>query len=176
LQTVHAKMTGKIDYSPITLTCTFLVRGPSYSLNQIPCHVPNNSLPPVTISVSDGPTRLLFVCAAEFPSLWRNSRRSGEIAFNAKSTSWGTSGSAFSLIVTAAVVCGTKTTQIPSRIPEAATAFCTSAVMLIQQVCSPVRTLKPERVVTHAYFASNLFKRLTKSAGSFSFIPSTKSA
>ena len=65
----------------------------------------------------------------------------------ARFTSLGTSGSAFSFTVTAAVVCGTKTTQIPSFTPEAATAFCTSPVMLIQSVCPPVRMLKSESVV-----------------------------
>ena len=47
------------------------------------------------------------------------------------STSWTTSGSAFSLIVTAAVVCGTYTVTTPSLAPDSAIASCTREVMSI---------------------------------------------
>ena len=52
-----------------------------------------------------------------------------------------TSGSAFSFIVTAAVVWGMKTVQTPLRTPLSATAFLTRSVMFSICVCFDVSTV-----------------------------------
>gem|GEM_PF-6353170 len=56
------------------------------------------------ITVMLEPVALALRCAALLPSVWRNSARSGNALFNPSSISVITSGSAFSLIVTPAVV------------------------------------------------------------------------
>src|SRR5450759_3294265 len=60
---------------------------------------------------------------------------------SAPSMSTRTAGSAFSLMVTPAVGCGTETTQMPSLTPVAATAFMTSRVMSLKSLRAEVFTL-----------------------------------
>ena len=62
---------GRLTVNYLTATCTFRCRGPSNSQKYTACHVPRTGRPPETIRVTDGPTRLVLMWAAEFPSEWR---------------------------------------------------------------------------------------------------------
>lgn len=67
----HAVSLKNRFYLPTVFTKTFLCLGPSNSQKYIVCHVPRTSFPSSTITITDAPTRLDFICAAEFPSVWR---------------------------------------------------------------------------------------------------------
>src|SRR5579871_3695894 len=68
------------------------------------------------------------MCESVFPSAWRYGPLCGTSRSKIPSKSDATSGSACSLIITPAVVCGTYTWQIPSLAPVSATAFSTCRV------------------------------------------------
>ena len=80
------------------------------------------------MTVTDGPTQLVLRWAWEFPSAWRYSSLSGNASDSPYSMSVCTSGSAFSLIVTPAVVCIENTTHSPFLTPDSLTILRTSAV------------------------------------------------
>jgi hypothetical protein len=82
-----------------------------------------------------------FMCAGEFPSRWRYAAFQGMTLFKTIRISAFTLGSALSLMVTAAVVCGTYSIQTPLSIPEFRTSVCISEVMSINSVCDRVLTL-----------------------------------
>ena len=115
-------------YLPRTWTQAWRERGPSNSQKKIPCQVPSWSFPPSTMRVADEPTRDALTWAGEFPSPWVKGSASGTILFKIMARSALTSGSAFSLTVIPAVVCGTVTTQTPLATPDEATIRSTSAV------------------------------------------------
>src|SRR5699024_1214047 len=102
-------------YPFIILIKTFLLLGPSNSQKYTLCHVPKINFPSVKISVSLAPITDDFICPSEFPSICIYSFLFGTVLFRPYFKSVCTSGSAFSLIVIAAVVCGQYTIIIPSR-------------------------------------------------------------
>lgn len=75
----------------------------------MPCQVPRTSSPPETITVTDGPTQDVRRWAWEFPSACRYSGLTGNAFSSPYSMSVFTSGSAFSLMVSPAVVCSENT-------------------------------------------------------------------
>ena len=94
-----------------TETCTDRVRGPSNSQKKIPCQVPSARVPS-----SKSGTRTCWpmndarMCVGAFSSpssTCRHGQSAGTIRSRAASKSLATIGSACSLIVTPAVVCGT---------------------------------------------------------------------
>ena len=88
-------------------THSFRSRGPSNSQRKTPCQRPSASFPPSTGTVWLTPTSTALMCASELPSLWRYVPVAGTSRSSAPSTSRATSGSAHSLMVIPAVVCGT---------------------------------------------------------------------
>ena len=137
--------------SVIILTQNVLFLGPSNSQKYMACQVPRTRLPPATGIVCDDPIILALRWAAELPSAWRYFRCSQGISSSKyASMSLATSGSAPSLIVIPAVVCGQYTQTRPSRILASLTAFSTFPVMLI--ICE-------RRSVLRLYFCSILSLR-----------------
>ena len=96
---------------------TVRVLGPSNSQKNMPCHVPRTGWPSRISSDSEAPVRIDLMWAGEFPSACRYADSHGMILFSVMRTSSGTLGSAFSLMVMAAVVWGTKSMAIPWETP-----------------------------------------------------------
>ena len=80
--------------------------------------MPKLSLPSFIKIVSLEPAEIAFKCEVVFPSICLNLESSGNAVLNPMSRSCKTSGSAFSLIITPAVVWGIKTVTVPSFIAD----------------------------------------------------------
>ena len=80
--------------------------------------------------------------AGEFPSRWPYASFQGMILFKTIKMSDLTLGSALSLMVIAAVVCGTKSMQTPSSTPSDRIASSISLVMSMNSVLEPVLTVR----------------------------------
>jgi len=100
---------------------------------------------------------LAFMWAVVFPSIWRYSGWCGQVLPRPYSMSVTTSGSAFSLIVIPAVVCGQYTIQIPSVIPLSPTASRTFDVMSWK----PSRAVCKVNLCTIAFFSLSVFQMST---------------
>ena len=99
--------------SPEALNNDLASLGPSNSQKYTPCHVPRTSWPPLTGIVTLDPIKRgldVPVGVALGMPITRVARSNTTQPVEQSLT---TSGSAFSLIVTAAVVCGTNTTAAP---------------------------------------------------------------
>jgi hypothetical protein len=101
-----------VNYIILIHTCRD--RGPSPSQKYIPCQAPKANRPPSIKIVSDEPNRDDFIWLSALPSLCEYPAPGGTSLFKALIRSRLTDGSAFSLIVNPAVVCGQNTRQMPS--------------------------------------------------------------
>src|SRR5215208_1492788 len=125
-------------------------RGPSSSQKKIPCHFPSASLPPSTGTSTCGPRSDARTCEGAFgpsgSSTCCQRHSSWTICSSAASRSRATAGSAASLIVTPAVVCGTYTSAAPApSAPSRASA--TRRVMSTSCVRRSVRTVRMRTAV-----------------------------
>ena len=114
--------------------------GPSNSQKNTACQVPRTGEPSRTMSNSLAPTSVDLTCASEFPSACLYPASAGTSFSRAAVMSLETSGSSFSLIVTAAVVWGMKTWHRPFRTPLSDIVLLTSDVMSTNSFRFPVRT------------------------------------
>src|SRR5262249_20102727 len=118
--------------SAITRTSTLRSRGPSNSANIRLCERPSVSSPPETMSDTLMPVSATLTCPAASAGVsyvcWK-STRVGTSRRNSDPMSAAVAGSAPELTMRAAVVGGTKTTQMPSATPLSLTAALTRSVM-----------------------------------------------
>lgn len=105
------------------------------------CQVPSCSLPPLIKMVRESPISEAIMCDGEFPSICLNGKSMGTNCLNPLMISVRTSGSAPSLMVSPAVVCGLKRIQTPSCTPDSVTCLCTSLVISTRCICSVVGTV-----------------------------------
>src|SRR4051794_35799929 len=121
---------------------TLRSRGPSSSQKKIPCHVPSARRPSFSGTSTCGPISDARMCDGAFSSpssMCCQPQSSPTMRSSAASKSRATAGSACSLIVTPAVVCGTNTSAaLAASAPSSAA--CTSDVMSISWVRRSVRT------------------------------------
>src|SRR6059058_5760591 len=124
------------------VTKTLRSRGPSSSQKKIPCHVPSARRPSFSGTSTCGPISDARMCDGAFSSpssMCCQPQSSPTIRSSAASKSRATAGSACSLIVTPAVVCGTNTSAaLAASAPSSAA--CTSEVMSMSWVRRSVRT------------------------------------